>query len=250
MGVAWPNVIDRLDVLGGAVSLIDIEPVFGVLPRKRTHQVISGDFGQYRCGCNGRNLGIATDDGSLCGSQPHWESVNDDVICLRVQGLDSLSHSLFGCLRNADSVHLIRGDMGDMPGEGDLLDLHSDLYPALRSEPLGVIEILDHRVRGKNYCGSGHRTCDRPASDFIDARDENDSLFPKAVLQFVHTRKTGTLSLGLTDPSSSALKQRLYPCALITGVLMDEGVQLLDRSRSELLFTLCDGRLGHGSPMS
>ena len=106
-----------------SVALVLAEAVLGKAGAEFAHNGVARDLGNDAGGGNGEAEAIAIDDGRLGkGKRKNGQAVDEDMVRLRAERLDSRAHSLVGGTENIDRVNLQRIDDSNGPGDGRVVD--------------------------------------------------------------------------------------------------------------------------------
>ena len=117
-----PETSDRLDVLGGAVALVDLEPVLRMRKRVLAHELIARDLGDDRRRGDRGDLGVALHDRGLLLDDAQGQAVDDDVVRSAAEPAERGEDRALERRGHAERVDLLGRDVSDGDRDRDGVD--------------------------------------------------------------------------------------------------------------------------------
>ena len=161
----------------GAVALVLAEAIFRETRAEVAHNRVARDLCDHARGRDTEAVAIAIDDRGLRQREgKDRQAIDEDVLGLHRQRLQSRAHCFMGRAQNIDRIDFHRIDRANRPENGGVgNEVVVNFLPLFRQELLGIVQFPVAKFFRKND-GSGY---DRPgesaAACFIDAGDRGDT---------------------------------------------------------------------------
>ncbi len=156
------------------ISAVAIKTILRKFPCILRHAAVPGDLGNDACGGNRKRFPIALDDALVREREMfHGETIDeamvDGDVVFRLQGPCRSCHAVMG---GAEDVHVInRGGihLHLCPNHVRVGDqMFKKLLAFFRREFFRIVQPLQRKSGREDHRCHGYRTCQRPASCFID----------------------------------------------------------------------------------
>ena len=181
-----PCLASAVQVLGGGVALVVSEAVVGVEGVVHGHDVVAVDFGDDGRGGDGDGEGVAVGDAVVRDVDfRQGEGVDEGVLGDGREGGEGFGHGEAAGRGDAKGVDALRRDDAEADGEGLGAYLLGELFTLGGEQHLAVANVGEPgeaRARRQDDGGSDDGAGEGAASDFVDAGDESEALFPEGAL--------------------------------------------------------------------
>ena len=157
-------------MLRGAIALVLVKTIQGVLLVHSVAQTVAVNFGQNGRGRDGGHQCVALDDG-LCtyGQGGQAVAINQHQLRRQSQSLYRPLHGQQGGLQDVDLVYFLHTGLGNRKTQGPRPDLVKQGFAAFGGEFFGVVQTLNGiQVVQDHRCGD-HRTRQRSAPGLVHA---------------------------------------------------------------------------------
>ena len=112
----------------GAVPLVTLKSVPGIICAEGDHDAVAGDFGNDRSGRDRKGKRVAVNGAALWTAKIEHARVNDERIDIDAELKHRAFHGHAVSGTEADSVQLVDGHRADADGNSGLLDRRDQLY--------------------------------------------------------------------------------------------------------------------------
>jgi hypothetical protein len=160
-----------------AVAFVLAEAILRETGAEVAHNCVPRDLRDDTRGRDAEAVAIAINDRRLRQRKgKNREAIDEDVLRLRRQSLESGAHRLVGGAQNINRVDLDRIDHADRPENGVVRDeVVVNFFALFGQELLRIVQTPVAEFFGKNDCGGDHRAGQSAAAGFVDAGDRGDT---------------------------------------------------------------------------
>jgi hypothetical protein len=161
----------------GAVALVLAEAIFRETRAEVAHNRVARDLRDHARGRDAEAVAIAIDDRRLRQREwKNWQAIDEDVLGLHRERIQSRAHRFMGGAQNIDRVDFHRIDHANRPQNGAVGDeLLINLLAFLRQELFGIVQLPVAKFFRK-YNGGGYNwSGERAAAGFVDTGDGGDT---------------------------------------------------------------------------
>ncbi|MCG3152205.1 MAG: hypothetical protein GEEBNDBF_01498 [bacterium] len=164
---------EGVNLLRGVVPLVTSEAIGRMPEVEGGHVAIPEHLRNDRGGSNSGALGVSFDHRLLRAAIPGESliAINQHQGWCLPEARNRPFHRQEGCPEDVDLVDSPRIDPRNAEGQRLLTNAGKKSFALLMGELLGVAEPFEGRVRMQDHGGSYDRTCQGPASDFIDSTE-------------------------------------------------------------------------------
>src|SRR5438477_78919 len=173
--------VDRIDVLGCAISLVRLPEITGMARGEAIHEIVAQRLGDHRCRRNRVTARIAIDDRFMLAAELRTGQAGDEHP--RRREAQPLEGSLHGENRRAPDVVAIdlahaRGSYGD--GERAFANLVGEPGALQRRQHFRVVQAANRlRAHRKDDGRGNHWSRQWAAADFVDSSNGDPPLAPE-----------------------------------------------------------------------
>ena len=161
----------------GAVALVLAEAILRKTAAEVTHHHVAGHFRDHAGGRDAQADGITVYDSSLGERERnHRQAIDQDVLRGVSQRDHGGPHGHVRSPQNIDSINFEMIDHPDRPGNFHVPDeFVVNLFPQLRNELLGILQLAMAKFLRQNHGGGHHRPGQSAAAGFVDAGNPGDT---------------------------------------------------------------------------
>jgi len=173
----------RVEVVGSGVTFVAGEAVLRVDHVPLFHARVAMRFGKDRGGRYGNTACVAFDERFLLDKDVEFHSVNEQIIRLNRELLQSSSHRLAAGLVDVPSVDALGIDFGDSPGDGVFVNARGEFGSAFGGKFFRIVETNNAAFWIQNNRGGNDRAEERAAAGFIKTSDAHPAKLSRRSLE-------------------------------------------------------------------